>query len=103
MTGIKWEDPPEPDSSHRFHRSGLWAEIADELRAHPKRWAMIREDSAADRPIELVTATLRVFGRRIKHGETKGFAPAGSFETAVRRDRSAAVVRLYVRYIGADG
>lgn len=99
MSDIRWEDPPEPA---QHHDPTLWVAVADELRAHPKRWAVIREESTDSKPADRLRTNLGQFGKRIKRGEIAAWSPPGSFETAVRHDKGAGMVRIYVRYVGED-
>jgi hypothetical protein len=72
---ISWTEPPRPRARED------WQAIADTLRANPGKWAKIE------------TASLH-YGNVIKHGKTKAFQPAGSFEATLQQRV------LYARFIG---
>jgi hypothetical protein len=73
-----WEDPP-PRERDRWHR------IADEMRAHPRRWRVITEVNPR---------STRAYGSHIRNGGLGPFQPAGEFEA----DTRGGVLRA--RYVG---
>lgn len=85
MSVIRWEDPPVPNKAGR-RPSRYWIAIADDLKADPRRWAVIyqgaRNGALAD---------------RVKKGQS-AFAPAGAFEAAERVEDG--IYRVYARYLG---
>lgn len=96
-TILRWEaPPPDPYAGGRQRanhaRTQAWQQVADELRANPRQWALIHESDAPQSRLDLAF--------RICRGEPKAFAPAGDFE-AVTRTRGGGL-RVYARFLG-DG
>lgn len=85
---VRWEDPP--DQIARGKRVIDWASIAEELRQHPGRWAVVSE----------APANVGI-GWFIKTGRYAWCRPAGSFQSASRR--VAGVLTIYARYVGDGG
>ena len=79
---LNWQEPP---ARARRGRSSPFDEIAAELRANPKRWALVKH---YDKP-----SSAAGYGSHINGAGTAAF-PAGEFE-AVSRGGD-----LYVRYTG---
>lgn len=84
--GIRFEDPPKAPSS--------WADVAEELRAQPGRWAVVRDKSSGVKPNGFFT-----YASRIRRG-TGPFAPAGSFEAVVRDVDGE--MRVFARFVGGE-
>jgi hypothetical protein len=82
---MKWQDVPPTDRSHNG-RPIKWQKEAAELRANPKRWALLT--TAVSRPRAAQTAL------RIRNGVSRAFGPAGTFEAAARG------CDVYARYVG---
>jgi hypothetical protein len=74
---IRWEPPPK-----RTRAVGRmnWQPVADALRAHPGRWALVFETSALDAE-QRVT---RGIANGIRTANLTAFRPAGSFESVTR-------------------
>jgi hypothetical protein len=99
-TILRWEEPPPTNHGGRrrpprpravIPGGERWQAVADELRAHPGEWAVLRDD----RPYSaggLMT--------RIREGSFAPFAPLGSFDAATRQTSRGGPVLLYARYIG---
>lgn len=92
MSGIvRWEDP-----SPRNHTdvAASWQPVADELRAHPGQWALVRETSLLNAGVQ---------ASYIKSGKGP-FEPRGAFEARQRTYRAQpgaqGVGRIYARYVG---
>jgi hypothetical protein len=87
---VNWEDPP----SRRHNRGGRVAHVDEvaELRAHPGRWAVLRE-YPAEQP-----SRAKGFAYAINHGVKASFRPSGEFEATWRTD--AGRIKVYVRYVG---
>ena len=79
---MKWEEPPE--NSGRWGKA--WAAEAAELRAHPKRWALLTEKITPDQA--------RIFASQIRRGELVVFRSAGDWEA-----RSIGI-KVYARFVG---
>ncbi|WP_433426253.1 hypothetical protein ACQP1V_43115 (plasmid) [Microtetraspora malaysiensis] len=92
---LRWEDP-KPRSAYR---RGDYADIANQLRQAPGRWAVILEHPAEDGRRK--AANLH---RAIQRGGRGFTATDGAFavttRTVTRNGRR--VIRLYARYIPAD-
>lgn len=76
---LEWSDPP----------SGKWSTEAEELRANPGRWALIK------------LSTDRKSGPHrmaflIKSGGLSAFTPKGAFEALVQGGQ------IYARFVGAN-
>ena len=88
MTEIVFRDPPPAKKVRRD-----WEAIADQLKAHPGRWACI--DSSERRAVMGTMAT------RINRSVYRGFAPAGTFEAVARESRDVpGRWELFARYVG---
>lgn len=66
---LEWKEPP----------AKRWEGVADELRAHPGKWAVIELPSQS-------------YSSHIKQGKLKAFRPAGAFE--VRSHKSEFFIRF---------
>lgn len=89
---IRWEDPPPSKRSLRKQDgSSRYADVAEELRANPGRWAVVL-DGLSGSGSSLAT--------QIRMGYTVCFCPAGDFDATIRQTGGRAVV--YARYVG-DG
>ena len=87
---IQWEEPP----AHAHFvgsgkRPGRYVEWALALRQHPGKWAVLPGDNKTK-------ASADGTAQNIRRGVTKGFAPKGSYETAVDG------TKIWVRYVGKD-
>lgn len=88
---IRWEDPPQTKAKGGCGRpNSKYAPIADQLRDHPGRWALVRE---ADRQ----NAAASLAGV-IREGRTVCFAPRGDFDACTRAVDGR--YRVYARYLG---
>ena len=92
---MKWEDPPLRNrimpSERAFERE------AAELKAHPKRWALVTI-IPTDR-LKSGTGTASAMRR----GQYASFRPAGAFEAVSRQvtdENGDEVVKIYARYVG---
>jgi len=85
---MKWEEPSATSAGRPARQD--WAAIASELRANPRRWAVIDTDTGA-------TATSNLRAERNRH-----FRPSSDWEFASRGwDASThRYAKLYGRYIG---
>src|SRR5690349_20284852 len=92
MTGIvRWEDLP-PDGRHTRRISVCdHAAVAEELREHPGRWALVLAGGAAN----------TAFASLIRSGGLPAYRPAGSFQAAFRT--VADEQRVYARFVGPGG
>jgi hypothetical protein len=92
MNIIRWEDPPPPlaDRRQRPRRTDYWRYVADKLREHPGRWAVVLEDEAFGYAAGMAT--------QIKAGRLAAFRPSGSFEAQTRTVDSK--YACYARYVG---
>jgi hypothetical protein len=86
---IRWEEPPpgRPAGRETGNGNSRWNAVAAELRAHPGRWALIREGESGS---GLAT--------HIRQGHIACFTPAGDFDAVSRQARG--VNRVYARYVG---
>jgi hypothetical protein len=85
---LKWETPVPA-------RGERQVSIADQLRARPFEWAIIREYPASNH------RAANNYAYRIRNGKQLEFrGPAGAYEATYRTDALAAITRLYVRYVG---
>jgi hypothetical protein len=87
---VRWESPPPAKGKGSTEPSSAFADIADELRANPGRWAVVKEQPG--RYSGLAT--------HIRMGQMICFTPSGDFEATTRRLGERTVV--YARYVG-DG
>jgi hypothetical protein len=85
---LRWEDPPE--DARGANVTDRWQAIAEELRAHPERWAVV---------VESTSGACGAWVNRIRTGKS-AFKPAGAFEAVSRADGKE--VRVYARYVGGD-
>lgn len=88
---IRWETPPP--AKHRVGQKdghSSYAELADELRANPGRWALV-----ADRP-----GSNTGLATHIRTGSIQCFTPAGDFEAESRRVDGRSLV--YARFLGGE-
>lgn len=92
---MKWADPPDADR----HAKGSYREEAKQLKAHPKRWAIVRT-------VEVIPGkdTGRSIATDIKDGKYIAFRPAGSFDAKSRKEWDEAtgkkVLNIYAMYVG---
>lgn len=84
---IQWEDPPE--STSRKRPASRWMYIAERLRAHPGKWAMI--GTQPNRAYAINQAS------HVRRGVYRDL-PAGQFEAEARAVDGE--YRVYVRYPG---
>jgi hypothetical protein len=87
VSDIKWEEPP-PSATGIRQTSEETAQFMAELRAHPKRWAVYREDAGSG-----AVSPLR---KRWKEFEFTGRAITGSPHKGRR-------VKLFARFVGPGG
>lgn len=87
MTSIVWQDPPAPAPGGPG-QPRRWRTEAAELRAHPKRWALLKTCKSA--------AAASSFKHSALRGRTVVFRPVGAWEFRVSGPD------LYVRYVGED-
>lgn len=98
---IRWADPPPTNYGkgagrrieNALARPDPWEPVADLLRAHPGRWAVIVETDTQG-SIANLTST-------IKRGATRAWHPPGAFDACVRK--AGDVTTVYARYIGDEG
>lgn len=88
MTDIVWQDPPAPALGGRG-KPRAWVAEAAQLKAHPKRWALLK------------TCKSRADASSFKHsalvaGRVVAFRPLGAWEFRVSG------CDLYARYVGED-
>ena len=91
MSVIRWEDPRAYTKATAF--DATWAEVADELRVTPNRWAVIFEGRYSE---------AGNLAQKIKGG-TGPFAPKGTFEAVTRTLPIAGNVArcaVYARHLG---
>lgn len=89
MSDIEWAEPPATKAGGG-RSGGKHRKIADQLREHPGKWALIGRSMAPS----MVT--------QIRKGLIAPYAPAGSFE-AVGRNYVDKRCDLYVRFVGEGG
>ncbi len=96
MTGIiRWENPPLSRRGSGYPQGlgkSQWAEVADDLRAHPGDWALIAEGPVPGPNSGLAT--------QIRMGQMVCFSPAGDFDAEVRRQDH--VRKVWACYLGDD-
>lgn len=90
---LSWEDPPpspygRPAGSSSTDRR--YAEVAQQLREEPGRWAVVQEKTSHGSGL----------AHAINYGAVTAFRPPGDFEATYRRREG--VTRVYARYLG-DG
>lgn len=93
---IRWEDPPPTNARWTGGSSGprsKYAPLAEQLRAHPGRWALVRE---VDRQSDAAG-----FASLIRFGRTICFEPRGDFDACTRAVDGR--FRVYARYLGNGG
>jgi len=81
---IRWEEPPAPRGGRR---DTGWAQVAAQLRDHPREWALV-EDGVA-------TSSL---SNHISRAKISDFDPPGAYEAVARRENGSH--RIYARYVG---
>ena len=88
---ISWETPPPSNRGRREGnpRPSMLDHLAAELRARPRRWAVVFEGN------QVRAGSTR---NSINGGLTTAFSPAGSFEACVRTDRGK--TRVFARFVG---
>lgn len=87
MTGIVWQDPPAPARGGRG-KARRWAAEAAQLRAHPKRWALLKPCTSAAEASSFKSSALK--------GTKVAFRPVGAWEFRVSG------CDVYARYVGED-
>lgn len=90
---IRWEQPPP-----RTRASGRldWQPVAEELRRHPGRWALVWECSRRDAD----ERRARGLSSGITTATLTAFRPAGSFNSSTRMSDSD--VKVYAVYLGDE-
>jgi len=93
---MKWAEPPNPDQ-RRF--GVIWKEEAEQLKAHPNQWAIIKSWS-----LDTVRARGKAssLASEVRNGKHLAFRPQGAFEAVSRQEEEDGkeVVNVYARYIG---
>lgn len=89
-TIIRWENPPARRAQGGGSNGSRFQAVADQLRAHHGRWALIHESTNSSYGLST----------HISMGSIGCFAPAGDFEAASRR--VGGLTLTYARYVG-DG
>ena len=84
---LVWQDPPESHTG-RPGAPRRWVEEAAELRAHPKRWALIKTMPEG--------SNARSFATQARRGDKAAFLPIGAWEFRVTGGD------VYARYLGED-
>lgn len=90
MSGVlRWE---QPGDARRNAWDETWRQVADELRAKPREWALIHESNRDEAP---------GLTQNVKHGRGP-FAPRGAFDAVSRTVTvdGKKVFRAYARYVG---
>lgn len=89
-TIVRWEDPPGPrrETSRRGPRS-RYAELAEQLRGNPGRWAVILETPQRGQS---------ALATQIRMGGLTCFTPCGDFDA--RTIRANGITTIYARYVG---
>jgi hypothetical protein len=82
---IKWEDPDEVRPTKSSHQ-----EEADELRAHPGQWGIVKEF-----PVEKVQSA-NAMQQQIQTGVLRAFRPVHSFISKTRTVEGT--VKVYAKY-----
>lgn len=86
---IRWEEPPVAKGQGAVgQRQSQYTGVADQLRAHPGRWALVCEKQGRGGGL----------ASHIRMGQMQCFAPGGDFD-AVQRTVDG-VTRVYARYVG---
>jgi hypothetical protein len=91
-SGLKFETPPAAERSNA--NADQYAAEAAELRANPGAWAVLKEFTGEGSGARSGAWRL---ASRVKKGEIKAFAPAGSFEAVTRSNGHS---KVYVRFVG---
>lgn len=90
---IEWRTPSAP-ARGRTDRDEEYQAVAEHLRLHPERWALIATDANTN------------IAEGIKKGRNRFFRPAGSFEATVRgtkrEDGKVVASEIFARYVGKD-
>lgn len=88
---MRWEDLPQV----KMPKTDIhWQEEAVELRAHPGKWAIIRQYLRSQKQ------KAYAFQGAIRSGRVASFTPAPDFESATRTDGD--IIKVYVRYVGPE-
>lgn len=93
-----WEAPPPKPGNPAKRQRGRpspWEPIAKELRKSPHSWLKVAV--AEQKNPRTYTDVLS----RIRHGKPSCFAPPGSFEASLQREKDGTYV--YLRYVGEPG
>jgi hypothetical protein len=85
---LAWEDPP----GQKAGGSDKYSELAEQLRAHPKRWARVLTSEGSDRAHQ--------FAGNIRKGRVSAFRQ-GNWE-AVGRKLDDGRYATYARFVGDD-
>ena len=80
---VRWQDPP---SNLRGTR-GKHVPVAEMLRKHPGRWALV------------TTVRSKAYATLIRTAKFACYAPAGSFEATSRKNADG-MFDIYARYVG---
>lgn len=85
-TKVEWlsEDLPPPKP-----RQTKWADVAEQLRARPGKWALVQKYAAS-------TGTAAM----IRGGKYSGTAPAGSFDARAVRDPETNTYNIIACFVG---
>lgn len=86
---VTWE---EPDNVQRGPRQHMYAYEAEQLRANPGRWAVIRKFTKDKRPSAYTMVSL------LKRGRLSAFQGEENWEAVTRT--TGDTVKVYARYIG---
>lgn len=82
----KWQEPD------RIKSQGLknWAEVADELKTNPQRWALVAENVSTG------------MAGNLRKGRVSAFRPSANWEFTTRENAEGRVGKLFARYIGEE-
>lgn len=98
---LRWENPPPTrggrPAGSRDSRADRHVELAAELRANPRRWAVVAEYGP---PNGTLHDSAKNLVRAIQTGQPTSWAPAGAFEATTRRQGH--ITAVYARYIGTE-
>lgn len=85
---LAWEDPPQPQLGTRV---GRWEPVADQLREHPGKWAVIATYPLAQRPIASSLTNA------LSHGKYRGIDGVQAVSRTVNDE-----VKVYARWVAPD-
>jgi hypothetical protein len=94
-TGLRFEAPPAAERSNG-NAAAQYTEEAAQLKARPGEWAVLKEFTGEGSGARSGAWRL---ASRVKKGEIKAFAPAGSFEAVTRSNGHS---KVYVRYVAGE-